>query len=266
MTGKAQSGRRETVSGLIQRGVDTAAEFSDVLAQKLAAAADPRAKLLRKRRWARRLGWFFAATTAFWVVVTGVLASWSTPVWALIVTGSIAAAAAFPTTLLFLRYRWLRREPLPETGAPRRLPPRGSAARAPMVALASSERGLLSLLGVLGRSRLLPADELREISLVAAQTASTMGATALEVTAMERAAASSPQSRAHLTPTINAFSAQLHSGARQYGDIVTAAAQLVSSVNSPMTAQRHRDELTGATDRLQGWAQAYHELGQLRGA
>lgn len=272
MTGNSHSGRRETISGLIQRGVDTAAEFSDLVAQRLAAAADPRAKLLRKRRWALRLGLFFAATTGFWVLLTGLLASWSTPVWALIVTGAIAAAAAFPATLLFLRYRWLRREPLPQTGGPRRLPPRGSAARRPMEALASAERGLLSLLGVLARSRLLPADELREISTVAAQTASTMAATAGEVIAMERAAAASPQSRAHLAPTINAFAAQLHSGARQYGEMVTAAAQLVSTVNSgpvpntPMTAQRYRDELTGATDRLQGWAQAYHELGQLRGA
>ncbi|MCV7251280.1 hypothetical protein HZU40_16635 [Mycolicibacterium fluoranthenivorans] len=266
MMGSSQSGRRETISGLMQRGIDTAAEFSDVLAQKLAAAADPRAKLLRKRRWARRLAWFFAATTGFWILVTGVLASWSTPVWALIVTGAIAAAAAFPTTLLFLRYRWLRREPLPETAAPRRLPPRGSVARAPMAALASSERGLLSLLGVLSRSRLLPDGELREISMVAAQTASTMSATAAEVVAMERAAAVSPQSRTHLAPTIDAFTVQLHAGARQYGDMVTAAAQLVSAVNAPTTAARYRDELTGATDRLQGWAQAYHELGQLRGA
>jgi hypothetical protein len=121
-------------------------------------------------------------------------------------------------------------------------------------------------LGVLQRSGLLPADELREISTVAAQTASAMAATAGEVTAMERAAAASPQSRAHLTPTIRAFAAQLDSGARQYNEMVTAAAQLVSSVDSPMTAQRHRNELTGATDRLHGWAQAYGELGRLRGA
>ena len=32
----------------MQRGVDTAAELSDVLAQKLSTAADPRAKQLRK--------------------------------------------------------------------------------------------------------------------------------------------------------------------------------------------------------------------------
>ena len=46
----------------MQRGVDTAAEWSDVLAQKLNAAADPRAKLVRKRRWALRLGLFFTVS------------------------------------------------------------------------------------------------------------------------------------------------------------------------------------------------------------
>ena len=123
---------------------------------------------------------------------------------------------------------------------------------------------------VLDTTRPFTEDELREIAAVAAQTASTMTATAAEVVAMERAAAASPQSRTHLAPTINSFAAQLKAGSRQYGDMVTAAAQLVSTVNagpvpnSPMTAQRYRDELTGATDRLQGWAQAYDELGQLR--
>ena len=54
--------------------------------------------------------------------------------------------------------------------------------------------------------------------------------------------------------------------------MVTAAAQLVSAANtcpmssSPMSQQRYRDELTNATDRLMGWAQAFDELGHLRGA
>jgi hypothetical protein len=89
---------------------------------------------------------------------------------------------------------------------------------------------------------------------------------------MERAIGSAPQSRAHLTPTIQAFAAQLHQGARQYDEMVSAAAQLVSAANagalssSPMTQQRYRDELSNATDRLIGWAQAFDELGHLRGA
>ena len=99
-----------------------------------------------------------------------------------------------------------------------------------------------------------------------------MAATADEVMSMERAIAHAPQSRAHLAPTIGAFTAQLDNGARQYNEMVTAAAQLVSAANtgsmssSPMSQQRYRDELVSATDRLTGWAQAFDELGQLRRA
>jgi len=73
-------------------------------------------------------------------------------------------------------------------------------------------------------------------------------------------------------PSVNAFTAQLGNGVRQYNEMVTAAAQLVSAANSgtmsssPMSAQRYRHELGTATDRLNGWAQAFDELGHLRGA
>jgi hypothetical protein len=245
-----------------------------MLAEKLHAAADPRAKLLRKRRWAFRLAVFFTISCVFWIGVTGLLASWSTPVWALFIPAPIAVGAAFLATLAFLRYRWLRREPLPppRSRAARRLPPWGSAARQPMAALAASERGLYSLLGVMQRGRMLPSDELRELAAAANQTAATMAATANEVMSMERAMSSAPQSRAHLVPTIQAFTTQLDRGARQYNELVTAAAQLVSAANSgpmsssPMSQQRYRDEVSNATDRLLGWAQAFDELGHLRGA
>ena len=70
MTVTSRAGRPEAWRSLVQRGVDTAAEWSDVLAEKLHAAADPRAKLLRKRCWALRLGLFFAVSCVFWVGVT----------------------------------------------------------------------------------------------------------------------------------------------------------------------------------------------------
>jgi hypothetical protein len=273
MAVNSPAGRPEAWRTLVQRGVDSAAEWSDVLAEKLNAAADPRAKLIRKRRWALRLGLFFTVSSVFWVGVTALLASWSTPVWALFIPAPIAVGAAFLATLAFLRYRWLKGEPLPPPRrAGRRLPPWGSAARQPMAALAASERGLFSLLGVMERGRMLPADELRELTAAANQTAATMAATANEVVSMERAMSSSPQSRSHLAPTIKAFGAQLDHGARQYNEMVTAAAQLVSAANtgslssSPMSQQRYRDELVNATDRLMGWAQAFDELGHLRGA
>ena len=59
MKQRSTASRPEAWRSLVQRGVDTAAELSDVLAQKLSAAADPRAKQLRKRKWALRLGLFF---------------------------------------------------------------------------------------------------------------------------------------------------------------------------------------------------------------
>jgi hypothetical protein len=138
-----------------------------------------------------------------------------------------------------------------------------------MSALGASERGFFSLLGVMERGNMLPTTEIRDLTAAANQSSAAMAATAAEVVSMERAAHGTPQSRAYLAPTINAFTAQLSAGVRQYNEMVTAAAQLVSSANgdrsAPLAAsrQRYRDELAGATDRLAGWSQAFDELGGL---
>lgn len=256
---------------MLQRGFDTAGTVSDWLAHKISAATDPRARQLRRRRRALRWGLIFSAGCLFWGVVTALLAAWGWFMLLLVITGSIAVVQAIPATLLLLRYWWLRSEPLPaqRPASTRRLPPPGSAARPAMFALGASERGFFSLLGVIERGNLLPTAEIRDLTAAANQTAAAMAATAAEVVSMERAVASTPQSRAYLVPTINAFTAQLSTGVRQYNEMVTAAAQLVSSANgdsapsSPVSRQRYRDELVDATDRLIGWAQAFDELGGL---
>ena len=157
-----RSASRSLKKGLLQRGIDAASAAADMVAYRLSNVADPRARLLRKRRWALRLGLFFGFASVFWVLVTGLLATWSTPVWVLIITGVIGAGAAFPAALLLMRYRWLRRETLPPQRAANshRLPPPGSAARPAMSALGASERGLVSLIGVMQRGNLLPAEEI----------------------------------------------------------------------------------------------------------
>jgi hypothetical protein len=253
---------------ILQRSVDTVSEYADVAAQKLSAISDPRARVLRKRRWALRLGLFFGFASVFWVLVTGLLAAWSTPVWALLITGLIAAGAAWPATLWLLRYRWLRGEPLPPRRevSGHRLPPQGSVARPAMSALGASERGLHSLLGILERGKMLPADEIRDLTAAAGRSAATMASTATQVVSMERAAGQGQHARAHLAPTINALTTQLNSGVRQYNEMVTAAAHVVSSANAgaPVIEQRYRHELVDATDRLLGWAQAFEELGPAR--
>ncbi|OBK49518.1 hypothetical protein [Mycobacterium sp. 1081908.1] len=254
---------------VVQRGLDTAADLSDFVAQKVRAAADPRARLLRRRRRALRWGVIFGLGCLFWIVVTGVLAAWGWFVLLLQITGAIAVVLAIPATLLLLRYRWLRAEPLPaqRPANARRLPPPGSAARPAMYALGASERGFFSLLGVIERGAMLPADEIRDLTAAARKTSAAMAATSAEVVSMERAAQYAESSQPYLAPTINAYTAQLSAGVRQYNEMVTAAAQLVSAANGDTGAgparQRYRDELVGATDRLLGWAQAFDELGGL---
>ena len=264
---------RGPLRAILQRGLDTAADISDLVARKISAAADPRARLLRRRRRALRWGLIFTAGCLFWIVVTGVLAAWGWFALLLEITGGVAVVMAIPATLLLLRYRWLKAEPLPaqRPASPRRLPPPGSAARPAMYALGASERGFFSLLGVIERGSMLPTAEIRDLSAAASRTSAAMAATAAEVVSMERAAQYTESSRSYLVPTINAFTAQLSSGVRQYNEMVTAAAQLVSSANGGpdsglAAAQRYRTELAGATDRLVGWAQAFDELGGLRGA
>jgi hypothetical protein len=246
----------------VQRGLDSASEVADIAAQKLNSFADPRKRLLRKRRWALWLGLFFTVTATFWVLVTLVMATWTVPAWALLIPGAIAVGAAAPAVWFLLRWRWLRGAPLPSPrpGAMRRLPPMGSAARQPMSALAASERGMFSLLGVIERGNLLPADEIREVTEAANQVATTMSATANDLVSMEKTARLSPSSWSYLAPTIQAFAEQLNHGVGQYNEMVTAAAQLVSTSDSPMSRRQDQERLVGATDRLLGWAQAFDEL------
>jgi len=250
---------------LLQRGANAAAALAGAAADRFAAWSDPRARALRRRRWALRLGVLCAGTAGFWLAVTALLATWTVPFWVLLITGVCAGVSAFPATLLLVYYRWLRAEPLPPSRrGGRRLPPRGSAARAPMAVLAAGERGLGSLLGVIERARLLPDEELHELAATADRSAATIAGTAAEVVAMERAMRAAPRSRRHLEPTVVALTAQLQQGVRQYHDLVDAAARLVSTAPSPPELRRRRAELAGATDRMQAWAQAFDELARLR--
>src|ERR1700689_2294750 len=263
-----QPGRNAAWRMLLLRGLDTASDLSELVVQKISAATDPRERQLRRRRRALRWGLIFSAGCAFWGVVTAILAAWGWFALLLEITGGVAVVQSMIATVLLIRYRWLRSDPRPAQRPPpcRRLPPPSSAARSAMSALGASERGFFSLLGVMQRGNMLPTTEIRDLTAAANRS---MAATAAGVVSMERAAHGTPQSRSYLAPSINAFTAQLSAGVRQYNEMVTAAAQLVSSANGDRGAalvasqQRYRDELAGATDRLVGWSQAFDELGGL---
>src|ERR1700739_659169 len=108
-----QSGRSAVWRTVLLRGLDVASDLSELVAQKISAATDPRERLLRRRRRALRWGLIFAAGCVFWAVVTAVLAAWGWFALLLEITGGIAVAQAMIATLLLIRYRWLRSEPLP---------------------------------------------------------------------------------------------------------------------------------------------------------
>ena len=180
----------------------------------------------------------------------------------MIIPGAFAVGAAWLATLLGLRWRWLRKEPMPapRPGVVRRLPPFGSAARAQMVTLAAAERGMFSLLGVMERGELLPRSEIHEVTGAANRRPPRCRRPRGHRVDGEGDAGHPSSSRASLIPTINPFAAQLDHGVRQYHEMVNAAAQLVSTSSSPMSRQQYRNELVDATDRLLGWAQAFDEL------
>lgn len=272
-----QPPRRAAVHGgweqLLRRLATNVNDLGEELAARMRAMSDKREKLLRKRLRAKRWSIRWALACVAGLLVTTVLATTGAPPWLLIIPALLTAGCAIPATYLLVRYRYLKAEPLPppRPGVERRLPPYGSSARPPMAALDAAERSLFSLLGVVERGSMIPESEGRQVLSAANRAAYVMAATAKEVVSMERAAAGTPHTREYLQPTIKAFTAQLDTGVRQYNELVTAAAQLVSAGNggavvaSPMSRGALFDDLVSATDRLTGWAGALDELGQLSG-
>ena len=157
-----QPGRNSAWRTLLMRGLDTASDLSELVVQKISAATDPRERQLRRRRRALRWGLIFSAGCVFWAVVTAILAAWGWFALLLEITGGVAVVQAMIATLLLIRYRWLKADPLPAQRPTnmRRLPPPSSAARPAMYALGASERGFFSLLGVMERGNMLPDSEI----------------------------------------------------------------------------------------------------------
>jgi len=124
---------------------------------------DPRRRLLRKRRTARRATLSLGGVTGVFTVSTLALAS--ADVNAVFVAGSagLTAMVAVPTVAVAVRLRRLLRVPLPaERVSPAVLPPMGSAAREPLRRLAAAEASLQELVGLLDRDVSVPSSEVGE--------------------------------------------------------------------------------------------------------
>src|ERR1700734_3279012 len=99
-----QPGRSSAWRTLLLRGLDTASDVSELVAQKISAATDPRERQLRRRRRALRWGLIFTAGCVFWAAVTAVLAAWGWFALLLEITGGVAVLEAMIATLLLIRY------------------------------------------------------------------------------------------------------------------------------------------------------------------
>ncbi|MEU5840440.1 hypothetical protein [Rhodococcus sp. NPDC047139] len=228
---------------------------------------DPAARLRRKKRRARRRASFLGAGSATTAIGTATLAVASAPEWTVVATGGAAAALAVPAVLSLRTFRRLDSRPLPPPLPRRRsLPPAGSVARAPMERLAANEDSLRRLLGVLVRSNSVAAEDLAEIDDAARAAASALEDVVEDVVALESAARGSAAAKAHLSVAITDAGERLGIGVDQFEELVAAAARLAATAegNRSLTLlDQRRAELIATSDKLEGWAQSWREVGQI---
>ncbi|WP_441346811.1 phage shock envelope stress response protein PspM [Rhodococcus sp. W8901] len=241
-------------------------EVGGTVADTMRRWSDPRERMLRKRRRARKRATRFGIASGAGVVGSASLAAASAPDWTIVATGGAAALFAIPAVVAVSTYRHLTSVPLPPATVTRQpLPPVGSAARAPMERLASAESGLHQLLGVLSRSAIVDAEEIDHTGETARSASSALRAVAADVVAMESAGRGTAAAAAHLQQSVRAAGEQLDIGVAQYEGLVTAAAKMTAPAQSPSYTllDRQREELLSASDRLEGWAEALGEVDEI---
>ncbi|RVW03761.1 phage shock envelope stress response protein PspM [Rhodococcus spongiicola] len=249
--------------------MDTAQSvFRDVggtVADTMRRWTDPRERMLRKRRRARKHAARFGIASGASAVATASLAAASAPDWTMVATGGAAALFAIPAVAAVGAYRRLTAIPLPPAAPSRQpLPPVGSASRGPMERLAHSESSLHQLLGVLSRSANVDAAELDRTAETARSASTALRAVAADVVAMESAGRGTAAAATHLERSIQAAIGQLGDGVAQYEGLVTAAARMTeSSQSSQALSDQQQEDLQSASDRLLGWAQALGEVNEI---
>ncbi len=221
--------------------------------------SDPRQRLLRKRRAARRatigLG---SATGALTAATVGLGAA---DVNALLVAGSggVTALVAAPTVAAALRLRRLLRTPLPAERLP--LLPSGSVAREPLRRLAAVEASLQELVGLLERAASVPNAEVWEVSRAARLAGTVLRQEAAELAALQRARDSSAVAARELSEVVQEVATRLDAGVREYELLVAAAARTLATAFT--AGPRHDDGLSDAVDRIEALTSALSELGGL---
>ena len=232
----------------------------------VAAWRDPRARLLRQRRRAGR----FSAGGA---VGTGALGGTSYLAWSEafapgadavgldalgVGLSGLTAVFAAGTLSALVRYRQLRRTPLPDPAPePVELPPSSSRAHEPMRQLRDAELSLHTVLGHLRAGGSIPEEPVVSSRATADETARALRQVAGRLRAVEGALPHvAAEDRASLQAEVDGMAAHLAEGVEGYRGLVAAAGKAVAATALPEKRELVRD----ATEHLAGIAQALREL------
>ncbi|MEU6129049.1 hypothetical protein ABZ805_07740 [Saccharopolyspora sp. NPDC047091] len=234
----------------------------------LARWRDPRARLLRKRKRARRQA--TAGTVGTGVLGVGTYGAFAPETFGIPVgdgvletmfdvagfgVGAVALAAAAGTAVGWRRYRRLLKAPLPAAAPePVELPAHGSQAREPMRLLRDAEQSLHESLAQLGDGGFGEATEARA---TADRAATALREIASRLQAVERALPHVPGTeQGALRSDAQRLRTELDEGVEGYRHLVAAAGRAVAASGAP--EQRHA--VQDAADRLGGLAAALDEL------
>ncbi|MBJ8345003.1 hypothetical protein [Antrihabitans sp. YC2-6] len=229
--------------------------------------ADPRERLLRKVRRARRRSIRYGTASGVTAVGAAGLVVAAAPAWIVVIASGGAAVLVLPAALAARKYLRLRDQALPPSSELRALPPMGSAAREPIVRLGKLERSLGDVLNVVARSAPVPPEELRETAETAQSAASALRALSVDIIDLERASKRVGGESPELHQSVMLAIGELKAGLREYQRLLDAAARM-----TPLTTGQRVDwdgpnhELRIAADRLDSWADALAELAAPAGA
>ncbi|MHA6805205.1 phage shock envelope stress response protein PspM [Salinifilum ghardaiensis] len=257
-------GKRELVEWGFSTATRVGQEVLPEVRKRVARWRDPRARLLRKRRWAKRTATGGGLATG--VFGAGAVGSGMADFVPALLQysaatgfGGLAVLSGAGAVGAGLRYRRLKREPLPEAAPePVELPPSDSAAREPMRRLRDAEQSLHQALERL-RGAAVVSD-----SVAVTEARGTADATARELrhgadrlVAVEAAREHVPdEQRAQLDEDVRRLRGELDEGVEEYGKLVAAAGRAVAASDAP----EQRDLLQDATDRLAGLAAGLREV------
>lgn len=223
--------------------------------------ADPRERLLRKTRRARRRSIRYGTASGVTAVGAAGLVAAAAPAWVVVITTGGAALLVVPAALAARTYLRLRDQALPASSPQRALPPVGSAAREPIARLGRLERSLDDVLAVVARSAPVPPHELAETADTARSAGDALRALSVDIVALERAAKRVGGSSPELHQSVMLAIGELKAGLREFEHLLDAAARMTPlTAGSRPTWDAPDHELRIAADRLDSWADALAEL------